>query len=309
MKSNFLRKLYQNAYLLLTLTALFWAGNFVLGRGINEIIPPLAISFWRWFLAALIITPFAWGHIKKEWPLIRANIWFLLLLGTLSGAGFNALTYIGLHTTTATNALVLNSSMAMLIVLANFIMYRILLDKTQTLALIISFIGVMIIISKADISTLLALRFNAGDLLVFTAIVGWAIYTALLPSRPPLHWLSFTAAIFWAAALVLAPMALAEHFIYAPMPLNLPSLSAVAYATLFPGLLAYIFYNRSVELIGGNRAGIAIYLMPLFGTVLSIIFLGEQPELYHFTGFALIISGVVLSSFGKSSTESVEKKS
>ena len=295
-----LQNLYKNAYLLLALTALFWAGNFVMGRGVNEIVPPIALSFWRWLFAALIMLSFSQRHIRTDWPVIKKNIPKLLLLGFLSGACFNALTYVGLHYTTATNALVLNATIAITIVIANFLMFAIKLDRVQSLALIISLIGVLVIISAGDISNLLALRFNSGDLLIFIAVVGWAIYTALLPTRPKMHWMSFTSAIFVSAALMLAPAALIEYLYFTKLEINLPSFAAIGYATIFPGLLAYIFYNRGVELVGGNKAGIAIYLMPLFGTLLSILFLGEIPELFHLIGFAMIIGGVVMSSLANS---------
>lgn len=291
--------LYANAYLLLSLASLFWAGNFVMGRGIIDIIPPMALGFWRWILAVLIILPFAWPHLKKDWPVIKTRLPFLITLGFFSGAAFNALTYLGLHYTTATNAVVLNSSNAILIVIANYLIRGIKLNPSQAIAIAISMTGVLYIISKGDIEFLSTLQFNIGDLLVFAAMIGWAIYTALIASKPNIHWLSFTTVIFIAAALILFPFMIIEHFTYKDANLNLNTIIAVVYSAIFPALLAYIFYNRGVELIGGNKAGIMIYLMPLFGTLLSILFLNEEPQIYHLIGFALIISGVIISTVSR----------
>jgi drug/metabolite transporter (DMT)-like permease len=285
----------QFAYLLLTGACLFWAGNFVMGRGVSDTVPPMALSFWRWLLASLLILPFAWHQLKKDAPRLRGRLGYIFLMGFLGGTSFNALTYLALHTTTATNALVLNAANAVLIVLANFFIRSIRPPLNQIIAILIAMAGMLYIITEGDLSRITALRFNYGDLLVVASMIGWSIYTALLPDRPKVHWLSFTAAIFLASTILLLPMLLIEHLFFMPAVFNEKTISAIFYAAIFPGCLAYIFYNKGVEIIGGNRAGIMIYLVPLFGALLAILFLDEQPALFHVIGFALIITGVGLS--------------
>ncbi len=295
MFSKAIKALYNSAYLLLALACLFWAGNFVMGRGVSDTVPPMALSFWRWLLASLLILPFAWPMLRRDWPVIRQRLPYFLTMGFLGGTSFNALTYAALHTTTATNALVLNSANAVLIVMANFIFQSIRPPLSQVIAILIAMTGMLFIITSGDVSSITDLTFNSGDFLVIGSMIGWAIYTSLLPNKPETHWLSFTATIFICSTLLLIPLMLGEHLLYAPMSVDGKTLTAILYAAIFPGLLAYIFFNRGVELVGGNRAGIVMYLVPVFGAILAILLLDETLELYHLVGFALIITGVTLS--------------
>lgn len=287
------------AYFILTLTCLFWAGNFVMGRGVSEIVPPMALSFWRWLLASLILTPFAWRHLEKDWPTIKGHLPYYFLMGFLGGASFNALTYLALHSTTATNALVLNCALALFIVLANFMLHKIKPASSQMIAIIIAIIGIFLIISKGNINNLTTFAFQQGDILVIASMVGWALYTALLVNKPNTHALSFAWMTFISAAIILLPFTILEFMLGFETTANTSTITAIIYAAIFPGLLAYIFYGKAVEIIGGNKAGIMIYLMPLFGSTLSFYFLNETPQSYHLYGFALIIFGVILSSYKK----------
>ena len=288
------------AYLLLILTCLFWAGNFVMGRGVSDSVPPIALSFWRWLLAALIILPFAWGYLKNDWPVITPRLGYFFLMGFLGGASFNALTYLALHTTTATNALVLNAANALFIVLANYLIHKLKPTKSQLVAIVIAIIGMLFIVARGQLEQLSALRFQTGDLLVIASMIGWALYTALLLNRPQTHDLSFASLTFIASAILLLPLMLLEHSLGYTIAFDQKTVLAILYAALFPGVLAYLFYNKGVSIIGGNRAGIVIYLMPFFGSILSFIFLDETPQMFHFIGFVLIIGGVMLSASKKS---------
>ena len=284
------------AYGLLSAAALFWAGNFVMGRGVAEDVPPMALSFWRWLLAALIILPFAWPHLQKDAATIRGHLPYFLLMGFLGGANFNALTYLALHTTTANNAFILNASNALFILLATAIIHRLKPSKGEVIAIVMAIVGMVLIITKGNPADLLNFSIKSGDLLVILSIISWAIYTALLKNRPSTHPLTFANLTFASAALVLLPVMLIEHLFFTPLSLTQTSGAAIMFAALFPGLLAYVFYNRGVELIGANAAGITIYMVPVFGILLSAVFLNETIETYHLSGFALIISGVIISA-------------
>ena len=288
--------LYANAFLLLSLTALFWAGNFVVGRGVHGHVPPVALAWWRWFLATLIVLPFAWPHLRRDWPVVRENWPILVLLG-ITGAGlFNTFAYLGLNYTTALNALVLQSSGPVLIVLATFLLFGDRVSWTQGFGIALSFLGVLLMVVRGDLALLGTLSLNAGDLAILAAMLTWAVYTAFLRRRPEMHWLSFTAVTFAVAVLLNTPLMAIEHLSGWQLQPTLQTVAAIAYVAVFPSILAYIFFNRGVELIGGNRAGVFMHLVPFFGAALAIGLLGEQPQAYHALGIALILAGVTLAA-------------
>ncbi len=287
--------LYANAYILLSATSLFWAGNFVVGRAIHGDVPPIALAWTRWLIATLIILPFALPHVRRDWPVIRANWLILACLGTLGAGLFNSISYYSLNYTTALNALVLQSSGPVLIVLATYILFGDRIRPVQGLGIVISLAGVLAMIARGDPATLTGMSLNKGDIGVLIAMITWAIYAAFLRKRPAIHWLSFIAVTFAVAVLFNTPLVVAEHLSGWQMQPSLQTLLAVGYVSIFPGLLAYIFFNRGVELIGANRAGVFMHLVPLFGSVLAVGLLGETPRLYHLAGIALILAGVTLA--------------
>ncbi len=296
MLSRLASSAYANAYLLLVLNMLFWSGNFVLGRGVHEHIPPMALSWWRWVVAAIIVAPFAWRPLKHDWPVIRKNLPILFFLGAIGVGSFNTFAYLGLNYTTAINALVVQSCGPVLIAMTSFLIFKDELSRRQAAGIAISMIGVLSVICRGDLGLLTTLTFNKGDGFVFTAILLWAFYTAYLRKRPNIHWLSYTAVTFFVGALVVTPFYAVEHLMVRQVQPTLVTFLAVAYVAIFPGLLAYIFFNRGVQLIGSTRAGVFLHLVPLFGTLLAIGLLGEELRLFHLTGFALILLGVWLAS-------------
>ncbi len=292
-----LTALFNQPYLLLTLTPLFWGGNFVLGRGVHEFFPPIALASIRWTLAFLIILPFAWPHLRRDWSVIRQQWPWLLLLGATGAGSFNTLTYIGLNHTPALNALIINSSGPVMIALATFIFFSDRLTPRQGLGIGLSLIGVIVVVSKGDPQTLARLEFNTGDLWVLAAMCVWGVYTAFLRKRPAdIHWLSLAACLFAVAAMINWPLHAWEHAYVRSLSLSTDALLAISYVAIFPSILAYVFYTRGVELIGGNRAGVFLHLIPVFGSTLAILILGEQPLWSHGVGFALILTGVTIAA-------------
>lgn len=287
---------FGNAYLLLILTMLFWAGNSVVARGSHELVPPLALAWLRWTFATGIILPFAWPHLKRDLPIIRAHWPILTLLGTLGAGTFVSLYYIGLSKTTAINGLIINSAVPILIPIAVFVIFRETLTRIQAAGILLSFMGVLLVLTKGDPALLTTLQLNEGDLWVLTAMIVWAIYTALLRKQPGIHWLSFAAFCFAVASIVNFPLFVGEIQAGKHIQPTLHAILAIAYVSTFPSIVAQIFYIRGVELIGGSRAGIFMHLIPFFGTILAIIFLGERLYMYHLGGFALILTGVALAS-------------
>ncbi len=287
---------FGNAYLLLILTMVFWAGNSVVARGIHETVPPLALAWLRWTLAVFFTLPFAWPHLKRDWPVIRANWPILILLGAIGAGTFIALYYYGISKTSAINALVINSAVPLLIPLAAFLTYRERISRFQALGIGLSLAGVLTVLAKGDPHALLALDLNQGDLWVLAAMAVWSIYTVLLRKQPPIHWLSFAAITFAVASIINLPIFIGEHLLYRQIHWTSGAVLAVLYVATLPSATAQIFYIRGVELIGASRAGVFIHLVPMFGAIMAILFLGETLHPFHLAGFALILCGVWLAS-------------
>jgi drug/metabolite transporter (DMT)-like permease len=290
------RRLYDRPYLLLALATLFWAGNFVLGRAVSGQVPPVGLAFWRWFGGALVVAAFALPRLRADWPALRAHAGILLLLSFLGIAVFNTLIYTGLRFTTAISALLMQSAQPVVIILFSFLLFRDTITPRQAIAVAISLCGVLVIIARGDPALVGSLALNIGDLIVLVAVFSYAAYTALLRRRPRVHPLSFLFVTFMVGAAMLLPLYLWESLSGAPMRPNLITLGAVGYVVIFPAILAYLCYNRGVELLGANRAGHFFHLQPVFGTLLAIIFLGERFQLFHAAGIALIIAGILLAT-------------
>ena len=290
-----LKRLWATPELLLCLATLFWSGNFVLGRALHEHIPPVALSFWRWTVAFLIVLGFALPHLRKDFDALWRQRGLVVVLAALGVASFNALVYYGLNTTTVTNAVLMQSIMPVLIIVASYLIFREPVRATQMLALLISLVGVTVIIAAGSLHRLLSLSITTGDAVILVAVVGYALYSALLRKRPQVHALSFLAATFLLGALMLLPFFLYEHFQVRSMHADRTTFIAIAYVGVFPSLLAYMCFNRAVELMGANRAGQFLHLMPVFGSALAALFIGERLQAYHLLGAALIAAGIVLA--------------
>jgi drug/metabolite transporter (DMT)-like permease len=284
------------AYLLVAISALCWSGNHILGRAIAGHVPPFAISTVRWLLPALILWPFARAHLAHDWPEIRRHRTLILFLGLVGGAVFGALQYIGLQYTTAINVSVLNSLAPVLIGMAGVALFGDRLTGRQMLGIAVSLTGVLVIISKASLAALGTLGFNWGDLIILFNMGLWAVYSACLRLRPPMHWLSFTFAIAVISGVATLPFWIWEHASGLTLQPTLLTAGALAYVSVFPSLVAYACWNRGVELIGANRAGVFLHLIPLYSAVLAGMLLGESLMLYHVAGFLLILGGVWLAA-------------
>jgi drug/metabolite transporter (DMT)-like permease len=282
-------------YFLLVLTTLFWAGNFVLGRAVNASIPPVGLAFWRWTIALAVLLPFSLPHLRRQWPMVRGNWRPLALYGILGVTCFNTFVYIGLHSTTAINALLVNSVIPVLIVVLSRFLAHTPVTRPQAAGIALSLAGVVTIICRADTGLLLSLQINRGDLWVLLAVVCWAFYTFLLRRRPAgLHPLSFLCSIIIIGLMVLAPFYAWEISQGARVGTDPATCGSILYVALFPSVLAFIFWNQAVGEVGPNKAGLFLHLMPVFGAFLSFLFLGESLHLYHLAGIGLIFTGIYL---------------
>ncbi|KKW69211.1 membrane protein [Lampropedia cohaerens] len=283
--------------LLLTLPPLFWAGNFIVGRAMRGVVPPVTLSFLRWAIALVLLLPFAWPALRRDWRQYWANRWRVLGVSIVGVAAFNTLVYTGLQTTTATNGILLNAFIPILIVLLGALFYRQPIGLLQVLGMAVSFAGVLTIITHGQWQRLAGLAFGSGDVIVFSAMVCWAVYTLWLRAIPAeIDRLGLLAVQMALALLVLAPLYAWEWAGGARVVWTWPSLAALLYVGIFPSVLAYLFYNWGVARAGAARAGLFIHLMPLFGALLSVLVLGERLHGYHAVGMAAILGGIMLST-------------
>jgi len=285
-----------NPYLLLTLTVLFWSGNMVVGRGIRADVPPLALAFWRWAIAFLLVLPLAWPHFKAQWPLLRQGWKPIVLLGLLGVGSYNTFAYIALQYTSATNAVLLNSFIPVVTIAISWAFLGKHLRRLEGLGVVISLCGALTIIARGDPAILAHLDLNTGDVWMLGAVLAWAIYTVGLAWRPAgVHPMLMLAAMTAVGLAALLPAWLWEMAQGRQINVNPGALASLAYVGIFPSFLGYIFYNRGVAEIGASKASLFIHLMPVFGTILSAIFLAEIPHWYHYLGIALIFSGIWLT--------------
>ncbi len=294
-------------YLLLTLSALFWSGNFVLSRGMHAEIPPLSLSFWRWALALAIIAPFGLRRVYEQRALLKKHRWFMLFQSVLGVTGFNTLIYLALQSTTAINAVLVNSCIPIIIVILSWLVYRERLSIKQSIGVLISLSGVMLIIAKGDMSTLQQLTFNRGDLLVLVAALVWALYSANLRNYPQgLHPIAYLTSIMIVGLFFILPCYLLEIQSGRQMQLNIATILTITYVALFASVLAFICWTRAIREVGANRAGPFIHLMPVFSTILAIIFLDESLLGYHVQGMALVFSCIFITTFTFGTKHNIE---
>ncbi|WP_338809633.1 DMT family transporter [Neisseria leonii] len=284
-------------YFFLVTPPLLWAGNMLVGRAVRDDILPLSLSFGRWVIALLVLLPFALPHIRRDLPRYRSQ-WPLIAATAVTGcAAFNTLVYTGLHSTTGTNAILLNSCIPVLILLFGALFYRQPLHGRQIAGLAVSLTGVALIILRADWQNLVRLQFNPGDLWVLAAVVCWALYTLWMKRiDPAVNRTGLTAVQIVIALAVLLPFWLWETARYGlPQP-SPDALLALAYVGLLPSVAAYLCYNAAIAHFGPVRAGLSIHLMPVFGTLMAVGLLGETLYAYHLLGIGAIFAGILLSS-------------
>lgn len=284
-------------YLLLTLAPLFWACNWIIGRSLVAEVPPLAMTFYRWLFATVILLPFALPHVRRDWSRIRAHLPMLTLLAVLGGAAHNALAYVGLAHTTATNGVILNSFIPVMIVALSWLVLGERLRGSQLLGIAVSLTGVLAIIADGSFAKLATLSLNGGDLVIVLSMAMWSLYTIALRWKPQgLHMLSFLFVIAVVGDLAVLPLYLGEMAFGVHVTWSWHAVASIAAVALFSSVLAYLFWNWGVEAVGANVAGLFIHLMPAFGIVLAWAILGERLEAYHIAGIALILTGIAITS-------------
>jgi len=287
---------FGNPYLLLALTSLFWSGNHIVGRAAGGVVPPLALSTLRWFIPSLLLWIVARHHIVRDWPTIRTHWKIMLWFGVTGGVLFTSLQYVGLQYTSALNVSVLNSLVPVLILGTGALIFRDRVTRLQLTGILVSSVGVIVIIAHGDLSTLRDLAFNWGDLIIVFNMAVFSIYAVYLRLRPAIHPLSLLFMLGAVSTVGTLPFAVAESLAGYTLTLNWMTVGVVGYVAIFPSLLAYAAWNRGVELIGANRAGPYLHLIPVYTAALGYMLLGENLYPFHVLGFVLILVGVYLAS-------------
>lgn len=284
------------AYLLLVLTVLFWAGNFILARAIHLDMQPVTLAFMRWGLALVLILPWLLPRLVRQWPVIRQYLPRLLLLSFLGVVCFNTLVYQGVQYTTASNATLMQSAIPIVILVLTSLFLGEKTGLRQWIGVGISFCGVVVLVSRGQLAVILELDFNRGDLWIFAAVLSWALYSVALRWKPAeLDGFTFFGFSVLAGVLVLLPLAVIEQGGVPLLELRGDILLTVFYMAVFPSILSFIFWNRGVAELGAPTAGLFIHLMPLFGLLLSVLFLHESVYLYQLVGIILIFTGIYLA--------------
>ena len=294
-------RLLDQPYLLLILAPMFWGGNVVAAKMVVGEMDPFLLLASRCVGATLFILPFAWRHLRADWQQVQRNWPLLMAFGAIGYALFNGFLYLGLTSTTAVNSSIEQGSLPMLILAANFIIFRVRATILQVVGVLIAITGVALTATHGDLSRILTLDVNIGDGFIILACLTYTGYTLALRFRPKVHIMSFMAVAFSGAALT--ALVMLELFGtglagFATIPQASPKVWAVmAYVMIFPSMFSQVFYARGVELVGPNRAAPSHNLIPVFGTLGSVIILGEALELYHYVAAAIIVAGIAMAEW------------
>lgn len=285
----------RKAYVLLLLTTLFWGGNAIAGKLAIGHVSPMFLTAARWVAALLLLLAIGLPRLRADWPAIRRKFWLLAGLGTLGFTIFNIALYTALLYTSAINVSIEQAGMPMLIFLANFLLFRMRVSWAQILGFLLSLGGIALTASHGSLTRLLELYVNFGDALMLLAVVLYSAYTVALRFKPVIHWQSMMIMLSASAAVTSIPFAAAEFWHGSAILPDTQGWAVIAYTVLFPSIVSQVFYIRGVELIGANRAGLFINLVPIFGTLLSILILGEDFQLYHGVAMVLVLGGIWLA--------------
>jgi drug/metabolite transporter (DMT)-like permease len=286
------------AYLMLVLATLFWAGNFIVGKAAYvENIPPMSLVFFRWSLVWLILLPFTYKEILKFKGIILKNLPLLFFLALTSVGLFNSFTYLALGYTQVINASLFNTAIPAMIILLCFIFKIEKTNRFQIMGLILSVIGILSIITKLDLNILFSLNFNKGDIIMIGGVITWGLYSSFLKKKKfTLPLLTLVHVLCTFGLLFILPQFLFEVSQGQIIKFDIKLGYILLYLALFPSIGSYYCWAGAVSLIGANRAGIFLSLIPLFSTILAIIFFDEKFYFFHFIGSVLIILGLFLSN-------------
>ena len=292
------RGLLQQPALLLILTTAFWGGNAVVGKAALTYMSGIELSFWRWVLAFLLLLPFAWRRALRDWPYYRRHAGLLLVLALLSVSLYNTLQYLALQWTSAINVGVVSATMPLAVFFLTWLLGQERVDSWQKSGLLLALIGVLAVVSQGEWRILLALQLNPGDLLMLTAVLGFAVYSVLMRRLPPeIDKLGLLLWLILIGNFGILPFYLWDIHGHELLTLDRHTLPILAYVGIFPSLLSYYFWNRAVLVGGANQAGMFCNLIALFASLFAVLFLGESLQPYHLVGMLTIFAGIFMATY------------
>ena len=286
------------AYILLVLTTLFWSGNFIVGKAASTYeIPPFSLNFYRWLFAGLILLPFTFREILKKKNYIFNNIGFFIILGITSITIFNSTVYYSLYYMQVISGVLMISTIPVWIMFISSILGIEKTNKFQLLGVILSLLGVLFIITKSDLNVIKNLAFNKGDLIMATGMFAWALYSALLKKKTyEISQITLLEVVIISGLVFLIPIYILEMNFGNQIIIGKPFILTLSYVVIFPGLTSFFFWIKGIGIIGANRAGVFLHLMPVFGSIMAIILFDEKFMIYHLLGAIFIIAGITLSN-------------
>jgi len=288
------------AAIFLSFASLFWSGNFIIGRlaSVESLVSPLSLGFYRWVIAFIILTPFCFQKAKTDIFLIKKQPWLMFLIILTGPTLFNTFVYIGLSETTVINALLVNSAIPMFIILFNLFIYKNPTNRYQILGILISLVGVSYVITKGNYKNILGTDLYSGDFYILLAVICWALYSIFLKKNETgISGFSLMYISFGFTILFLSPAYLYDLFINGNfLDFNNQSLLVIAYTGIFPSIFSYICYNTGVSLIGANKSGPFLHLMPIFGGILAFFVFQETLQIYHYVGILSVIIGIIVTN-------------
>ena len=288
------------ATIFLCFASLFWSGNFVVGRlaSVESLVSPLSLGFYRWVIAFTILTPFCLSKALKEFPFLKKQPGTVFLIILTGPTLFNTLVYVGLTSTTVINALLIISTTPMLIILFNRFIYSTETNFYQMLGILISLIGVSYVIVKGNYQNIFQSDFYTGDLFILLAVTSWALYSIFLKKNETgVSGFSFLYISFGLTVILLFPVYLYDVLYLGNfLQVNKQSLLVVGYTGIFPSIFSYICWNTGVALIGANRSGPFLHLMPIFGGILAFLIFKETLHIYHYAGIVSVIVGIIITN-------------
>ena len=286
------------AYILLILTTLFWSGNFIVGKAASTYeIPPFSLNFYRWLFAGLILLPFTIKEIIKKKYYILNNVGFFIILGVTSITIFNSTVYYSLYYMQVISGVLMISTIPVWIMFISSILGIEKTNRFQIFGVILSLLGVLFIITKSDLEVIKNLAFNRGDLIMASGMFAWALYSALLKKKTyEISQITLLEVVIITGLFFLIPIYILEMNLGNPIIIGKPFILTLSYVVLFPGLASFFFWIKGIDIVGANRAGVFLHLMPVFGSIMAIILFDEKFMIYHLLGAIFIIAGITLSN-------------
>lgn len=285
------------AYAAATLTAFCWSGNWIVGRGLHEVMSPIAIAQWRWIVAAAVVLPFAGATLWRQRAIVREELPRLAVIAAIGVIVFNTLVYWGLHTTTAINGAVFNSSQPIFVIIIGWIWFSQKSKLREVVGVTVSIAGVLTIITRGELEALLELRFGYGDLIILVAMLSWSLYSVLIKAWPTkLGHFTFLAAMIVIGLPMMAPLYIADVAVNGLTVVNVNIVIGIVWLGIAGSIVAYLCWNYAVRQAGAARASIFVHLIPVFTALQAVILLGERVHLFHIAGIGLILSGIYVAT-------------